>query len=72
MQDIAWEDYADIPTWIIQGYTTMGLMTNPALTKIRDAIVLNEHSRVLRFSTEGDTDRENYKAIVLDGKNPSK
>lgn len=52
----------------MQGYITMGLMTNPALTKIRDAIGLNEHSPVLCFSTEGDTDRENYKAIVWDGK----
>ena len=48
------------------------LMTNPALAEYRAAIGLNEHSRVLCFSTEGDTDRENYKAIVWDGKYPGK
>ena len=32
---------------------------------------LDENSVVLFFSTEGDTDRENYKQIVWDGKYPS-
>ena len=58
------------------GASTFGavaeLMTNPELKEIRDAIGLSENSRVLCFSTEGDTDRANYKAIVWDGKYPSK
>ena len=44
------------------------IMTDPALGWIRDRLGLDETSRVLFFSTEGDTDREHYKAIVWDGK----
>ncbi len=44
------------------------IMTNPDLSKMKEALGLNENSRVLCFSTEGDTDKENYKAIVWDGK----
>jgi len=47
------------------------IMTDPALREIRDRLGLNETSRVLFFSTEGDTDRENYKKIVWDGSYPS-
>lgn len=47
------------------------IMTNPALADIKEKLGLNEHSRVLFFSTEGDTDRENYKSIVWDGKYPT-
>lgn len=46
------------------------IMTNPELGWLREKLELNENSRVLFFSTEGDTDRENYKAIVWDGKYP--
>ena len=46
------------------------LMTDPALSSFRDAIGLDEHSRVLCFSTEGATDRENYHAVVNEGKYP--
>ena len=46
------------------------LMTDPRLTDIREAIGLDEHSRVLCFSTEGATDRENYDAIVNEGRYP--
>ena len=46
------------------------IMQNPALQPLRDEMNLNAHSRVLFFSTEGDTDRENYRAIVWDGKYP--
>lgn len=57
------------------GASTFGCMAevlqNPALAHLRDEMGLNEHSRVLLFSTEGDTDRENYRAIVWDGKYPS-
>lgn len=46
------------------------IMTNPALAEIRDKLGLNETSRVLFFSTEGDTDRKNYRQIVWEGKYP--
>lgn len=47
------------------------IMTNPGLSHLKEALGLNEHSRVLFFSTEGDTDRENYRKIVWDGLHPS-
>ena len=47
------------------------IMTNPALVWMREKLGLDENSKVLFFSTEGDTDREHYKAIVWDGKHPS-
>ncbi len=47
------------------------IMTNPLYKEIKDQLQLNENSRVLFFSTEGDTDQENYQAIVWDGKYPS-
>ena len=43
------------------------LMQDPNCAAIRKAIGLNEHSRVLAISTEGDTDKENYRRIVWDG-----
>lgn len=45
------------------------LMTDEKYSDLRDAIGLDENSRVLMFSTEGDTDPENYRAIIWDGKN---
>jgi len=57
------------------GAATIGcvaeIMTNPDLERIRKALKLDENSRVLFFSTEGDTDRESYRAIVWDGRYPS-
>ena len=47
------------------------IMTNPELSDLKERLGLDENSRVLFFSTEGDTDKENYKAIVWDGKYPS-
>lgn len=47
------------------------IMSNPALSWMRERLGLNENARVLFFSTEGDTDPENYRAIVWDGKYPS-
>ena len=47
------------------------IMTNPELADLKKELGLDENSRVLFFSTEGDTDQENYKAIVWDGKYPS-
>ena len=46
------------------------IMTDPALKDIKEKLGLNEQSRVLFFSTEGDTDRENYRTIVWGGKYP--
>ncbi|MBE6611390.1 MAG: diaminopropionate ammonia-lyase [Ruminococcaceae bacterium] len=43
------------------------IMTNPANAPIRDALELDASSRLLFFSTEGATDRANYRAIVWDG-----
>ena len=47
------------------------IMTNPELSWLKEKLGLNENARVLFFSTEGDTDQENYKSIVWDGKYPS-
>ena len=44
------------------------IMKNPKLANMKEALGLDENSRVLCFSTEGDTDKENYKAIVWEGK----
>ncbi len=46
------------------------LMTDPEYAELKQAIGLDEHSVVLMFSTEGDTDPENYRAIVWGGKQP--
>ena len=40
------------------------LMKNPEYKELKNAIGLDENSSVLIFSTEGDTDPENYKKIV--------
>ncbi|MEG0269695.1 MAG: diaminopropionate ammonia-lyase [Clostridia bacterium] len=44
------------------------LMQDDEYRELRQALELNAKSRVLMFSTEGDTDPENYKAIVWDAK----
>ena len=44
------------------------LLTDPSLAHIKDALDLNPESRLLFISTEGDTDRENYRAITWGGK----
>lgn len=54
------------------GAVTMGLlynlMKNEEYKELRDQLKLNENSKVLLFSTEGDTDPGRYKSIVWDGK----
>ena len=40
------------------------IMEDPAYGELKEALGLDENSVVLLFSTEGDTDPENYKAIV--------
>ncbi len=50
------------------GASTLGLvaevMQNSELKALRDELGLNENSVVLCFSTEGDTDKENYRKIL--------
>lgn len=57
------------------GAVTMGLlaeiMQRKELEQLRDAMGLNSESRVLLFSTEGDTDPQKYLSIVHDGEYPS-
>lgn len=43
------------------------IMRDSNYADIREKLKLNEDSRVLFFSTEGDTDKENYRSIVWDG-----
>ncbi len=56
------------------GAAGMGLLletlTNPKFTGLKEALGLNTDSRVLLFSTEGDTDPEQYRKIVWDGEYP--
>lgn len=52
------------------GFVTELLM-NESLDDLRGEIGLDENSKVLCFSTEGDTDKENYRKIVWDGAFPS-
>lgn len=53
------------------GAVTLGLvyelMTNPEYKDLKEAIGLDENSRVLLFSTEGDTDPDKYREIVWEG-----
>lgn len=44
------------------------IMTLPEYKELKEHLGLDENSRVLLFSTEGDTDQERYKAIVWEGK----
>ena len=41
-----------------------GLMTEDRLAGFREKLGLDKSSRVLLISTEGDTDRENYRRIL--------
>ena len=43
------------------------ILTQPELADIKQELGLDETSRVLFFSTEGATDRENYRNIVWEG-----
>ena len=57
------------------GAATLGavaeIILNPACAQLKETLMLDANSIILLFSTEGDTDRESYKAIVWDGKFPS-
>ena len=43
------------------------IMTDPDYAELKQALNLNESSKVLLFSTEGDTDPDKYKKIVWGG-----
>ena len=49
----------------------MEILSNPALSSLREQLGIDSSSRLLFISTEGATDRENYRAIVWNGKYPS-
>ena len=57
------------------GAVAMGLiatlMKDEAYSNLKEAIKLDADSKVLMFSTEGDTDPDNWRAIVWNGKYPS-
>ncbi len=46
------------------------LMTNPDLAEAKAKLGLNENSRILLFSTEGDTDPVKYRSITWNGEYP--
>jgi diaminopropionate ammonia-lyase len=47
------------------------IMNNPEYKDLKETLELNKNSKVLLFSTEGDTDPDKYKSIVWDGEHPS-
>jgi diaminopropionate ammonia-lyase len=57
------------------GAVTAGVLSalihDERLQAAREALGLNKDSRILLFSTEGDTDPEKYRSIVWDGEYPS-
>ena len=44
------------------------IMTMDEYKDLREHLALNKDSKVLLFSTEGDTDPDRYKSIVWEGK----
>lgn len=48
--------------------TLYEIMTNDEYKDLKEALELDENSKVLLFSTEGDTDPEKYREIVWDGR----
>ena len=57
------------------GASTLGfvaeVLQNESLGWLKEQLKLHSNSRILCFSTEGDTDRSNYRRIVWDGYYPS-
>lgn len=45
----------------------MRILTDPSLLSLKQKMGIDENSRLLFFSSEGDTDAENYRRIVWDG-----
>jgi len=50
---------------------TAALLGNPDLSELKDCLSLDKNSRILCFSTEGDTYKEGYRSVVWDGAYPS-
>ena len=46
------------------------LMKDSRLAALKESLGLSETSRVLMFSTEGDTDPDHYREVVWNGKLP--
>jgi diaminopropionate ammonia-lyase len=44
------------------------LLENPSYSDFKEKLDLSEESRILVFSTEGDTDPDHYRKVVWDGK----
>lgn len=57
------------------GAVTLGfvaeIIQNQSLGYLREQLQINKDSKILCISTEGDTDKENYRRIVWDGLHPS-
>lgn len=49
----------------------MEVLTNPKYADFKAQLGLNKDSKVLLFSTEGDTDPDQYRSIVWDGEYPA-
>lgn len=47
------------------------LLSDDSLLEAKNSLGINEDSRILLISTEGDTDPERYRSIVWDGEYPS-
>lgn len=57
------------------GAATVGfvaeLLQNPELAELKHKLNLNQDSKILCFSTEGDTDKEHYRKVVWNGLYPN-
>ncbi len=51
------------------GIGLLNLLSSDDLSHVREALEIDEKSVVLLFSTEGDTDSENYMRTIWEGKN---
>lgn len=47
------------------------MMKREGLQELKQGLKIDENSVVLFFNTEGDTDKDHYKKVVIEGKNPS-
>jgi diaminopropionate ammonia-lyase len=43
------------------------ILTDPHLSAMKEKLKINEESILLFISTEGDTDRDNYRKVVWNG-----
>ncbi|ERT59836.1 diaminopropionate ammonia-lyase [Peptoniphilus koenoeneniae] len=51
--------------------TVMKILEDKSLSSIKEKLKIDEDSIILFFSTEGDTDKENFQNIVWNGKYPN-